>query len=278
MSFSVAISVYKNDDPEHFRMAMDSILNQSVSPDEVILVVDGPISGILSDFVEKYESEIKFLKVIRLAENKGHGIARKIGIEYCSNPLVAIMDSDDISVYNRFETQIHYFEENPNVDIVGGYISEFIDVIENIVGIRDVPLQDIDIKYYLKKRCPLNQVTVMFKKNSVLKSGSYQDWYCNEDYFLWCRMFLNGCIFGNISDVLVNVRVGKDMYNRRGGWKYFMSEAKLQKLMLNNKIVNHYEYIRNILIRFIVQVIIPGAVRGFVFRCLFRRSTNYEAA
>jgi len=272
VSFSVTISLYKNDNPGHFKEAMDSILNQSFPPDEIVLTVDGPIPDVLNDIVDKYESELQNLIVIRMPENKGLGIAHQIGVDHCTKPLIAIMDSDDIAVSNRFEMQLRYFAEKPDVDIVGGYFSDFMGSIENVVGIRNVPSNDIDIKKYLKKRCPFNQSTVMFKKDSVLKSGNYKDWHFNEDYYLWCRMLLNGCTFGNIPAVLTNFRVGRDMYNRRGGWKYFKSEAKLQKFMLENKIINICEYMVNVMIRFAVQIVLQDRMRGFIYCHLFRRN------
>ena len=69
-------------------------------------------------------------------------------------------------------------------------------------------------------------MTVMFRKDKILSVGNYIDWHYNEDYYLWIRLFLAGCQFANLPEVLVNVRVGKEMYQRRGGWKYFLSEAK----------------------------------------------------
>ena len=272
--FSVIISLYKNDNPGHFKIAMDSIINQTVLPNETVLTIDGPITDGLNELVVGYESKIKYLKIIRMPHNRGLGIARQIGVEQCSNELIAIMDSDDIAVPYRFERQLQYFEKNPEIDIVGSYVMDFTDNIENVIGIRDVPLKDSDIRKFLKKRCPFTHMTVMFRKEAVIKSGNYQDWHFNEDYYLWCRMFLNGCKFGNIPDVLIYVRVGKDFYNRRGGWKYFISEARLQKYMLDKKIICYYEYIFNVFLRFIVQILMPNTLRGFVFKHFFRRKMH----
>jgi glycosyltransferase involved in cell wall biosynthesis len=269
-TFSVTISVYKNDTPDHFSLAMNSIIEQTFPPNEIVLTIDGPISASLSDIISKYEKELCNLKIIRIPENKGQGIAHQIGVINCSHELIAIMDSDDIAVKDRFEKQIKCFEENPDIDILGGFIAEFIDDRDNIISIRSVPLEDNLIKKYLKRRCPFNQMTVMVRKNSVLNAGNYQDWYFEEDYYLWCRMFLNGCKFKNIPNILVYVRVGKAMYNRRGGWKYFKSEIKLQRFMLDNKIIIQFEYIINVVIRFVVQIIMPNTIRGLFFRYFFR--------
>ncbi|MDR0603648.1 MAG: glycosyltransferase [Bacteroidales bacterium] len=270
-TFSVTISVYKNDNPRFFIQAMDSIINQTVTPNEIVLTVDGPIPQDLNEIVIQYENKYNYIKVVRIEKNVGLGIAHQIGVQNSNYDLIAIMDSDDIAVPDRFEKQLRCFEENMGIDVLGGFIYEFIDTIDTIVAIRAVPLNHVEIIKYLKKRCPMNHVTAMFKKNAVLKSGNYQDWHFDEDYYLWCRMMLAGCMFKNISDVLVYVRVGKDMYERRGGWKYYKSEAQLQKFMLDNKVINFFEYIINVVIRFIVQVLLPNNIRSFIFKVYFRK-------
>lgn len=180
------------------------------------------------------------------------------------------MDSDDVAMPNRFEKQIKYLEDNPDCDIVGGQITEFIGSENNIVGKRTVPYTHSEIIHYLKSRCPFNHMTVAFKKNAILSAGGYIPWHYNEDYFLWIRMALNGCKFANFQDSLVNVRIGKEMYARRGGWKYFTSEEKLQRYMLQNHLVNIPQYLYNICGRFALQVLMPNNIRGWLFRNLFR--------
>lgn len=120
----------------------------------------------------------------------------------------------------------------------------------------------------------MNHVTVMFRKSEVLKAGNYQDWFWNEDYYLWIRMRLAGCKFANVPEVLVNVRTGSDMYARRGGIKYFRSEKALQKYMLDNNVIGFSTYLMNVLKRFIVQVLLPNDIRGWVFRTFARQNKN----
>lgn len=264
-NFSVSICTYGKDNPDWLKTAIESILNGTVKPSEVVLVVDGPVPDEIEAVIGNYENDPIF-KIVRLPENMGHGEARRIGLNNCSNELVALMDSDDISVPDRFEKQLSMFEKDEDLAIVGGNITEFIDNPENIVGKRIVPQEDKDIKEYLKDRCPMNQVTVMFKKSLVDKVGGYIDWFCEEDYYLWLRMYLAGMKFANLSDILVNVRVGEEMYSRRGGIKYFLSEAKLQKYMLNNKIIGFGTFFMNVVKRLIVQVLLPNSLRGWVFK------------
>ena len=263
--FSVAMCVYGKDNPAWFRQAIDSILSQSVMPEEIVLVVDGPVPPELDNEIIRCEQTEGF-HVIRLPQNVGHGNARRVSLENCQYEIVALMDADDICVSNRFETQLEFFKKEQNISIVGGNIAEFIGTPENIIGYRNVPCDDENIKIYLKKRCPMNQMTVMFRKKDVENAGGYLDWHCNEDYYLWIRMYLADSRFANVSEVLVNVRVGEEMYQRRGGIKYFLSEARLQTFMLKHKIINVPTYISNISKRLIVQVILPNRLRGWVFQ------------
>ena len=207
-------------------------------------------------------------KVIYLKDNQGHGNARRKGLSECTNDLVALMDSDDISLEKRFEKQLLKFAENESIDVCGGQIAEFVNSEDNIRSIRSVKLCDSDIKKDLKKRCPMNQVTVMFKKQAYNLAGGYIDWFCEEDYFLWARMAKNNCIFTNVNDVLVNVRTGLGMSARRGGWKYFKSEKKMQHYLLSNKIISYPRYLYNVLIRFFGEVVVPNFLRNKLFSLL----------
>ena len=214
-------------------------------------------------------------RIFQLQQNKGHGIARRKGLKECRNSLVALMDSDDINLSNRFESQLRAFYEHPELSIVGGQIAEFIGSSDNITGIREVPGKDQKIKEYMKKRCPMNQVSVMFRKEEVERSGGYLDWYCEEDYYLWARMALAGCNFYNVPDILVNVRVGDEMSARRGGMKYFLSEARMQFFLYKNRIIGFPLYLYNVMIRFCGEILIPSKLRVKLFK-LFRKQVNTE--
>ena len=270
--FSVAISVYKNDNPVFFDRALASIaIDQTVKPDEIVLVVDGPVSDEIDAVIEKYKKKTGILKVIRLPENKGLGNALRLAVNEARYEYIARMDSDDVSLSDRFETEIQAFMEDKDLDIVGGDISEFIGDEKNIVAKRVVPIKDRDIKKYMKTRCPLNHVSVMYKKASVKKSGNYMDLYWNEDYYLWIRMALDGAKMANTGKIAVNVRTGEDMYKRRGGMKYFKSELFLQKLMLKNRMINLSTFLFNVIKRFVFQIVLPSSIRGWVFRTLARQ-------
>lgn len=271
MKFSVVTSVYKNDNPAFVRTALESITQkQTLKPAEVVLVVDGPIPNELALVVKEYEYD-EIFHVIWLKENQGLGIALQKGVEAASNEIVMRMDSDDIAVPDRFEKQLKFMKKHPEIAICGGQIEEFIDEVDNIVGKRIVPCTDEEIHGYMKSRCPFNHMTVALRRSEVLRAGNYQPWFWNEDYYLWIRMMLAGCKFANLPDTLVNVRVGKDMYARRGGWKYFKSEAGIQKLMWEKGIISAPRFLFNVSARLAVQVLMPNWLRGFIFQKLFRK-------
>lgn len=271
--FSVIISVYEKDKPEFVRIAFDSMLfNQTIVPSEIVLVQDGPIPSELNTVINEYKKHFPMiLNIIRLEHNRGLGNALMIGVNNAKYDLVARMDSDDICLPNRFEIQLKYMELHPDVDIVGGQITEFISSPDNIISIREVPLDNDSIYQFMKSRCALNHVTVMFRRHSVLKVGNYQDWYWNEDYYLWIRMINEKCIFANLPDVLVNVRSGLNQYERRGGKKYYESEKNIKKLQLEYKMISKIEYIYYIVQRYIVQILMPDIIRGWFFRTFIRK-------
>lgn len=261
--YSVLMSLYIKEKPEYLRLAVDSMLNQTAKPDEIVLVEDGPLTEELYAVLDEYGDKITR---IRNEKNLGLGLALNVGLRACQNELVARMDTDDISKPERCEKQLQYFEQHPETDIVGGDIAEFIGDESNIVGKRVVPQTNEEIREYMKKRCAFNHVSVMYKKASVQAAGGYQDWFWNEDYYLWIRMWLNEAVFGNTGTVLVNVRTGEEMYQRRGGKKYFKSEKGLQDYMLEHGMIGFGTYAMNVSKRFIVQEMLPNSVRGWVFR------------
>lgn len=273
--FSVIMSVYEKENPSFFDRALQSITDeQTILPNEVVLVVDGFVPNEINVVIEKYQRKYTFFKVIRLEKNGGLGNALKIAIENTKYDLIARMDSDDIAVKDRFEQQLKIFESAPDVDVLGGGISEFIDSEENIVAYRNVPTDNMEIKKYMRNRNPFNHMSVMYKKSAVLSAGGYKDWYLHEDWYLWIRMSECGAVMRNTDTVLVNVRVGRDMYKRRGGMKYYKSGKRLQKYMLAHKIIGFGTYISNICKRFVVQVMMPNGLRGWVFKKFLRKNRH----
>ena len=126
VQFSVLMSVYEKEKPDFLKSAIDSILNQSIKPDEIVIVKDGKLTKELDNIINSYaEQNPNLFNIVELLENKGLGTALAIGVEKCKNEIIARMDTDDICVYNRFEKQLEIFRNNPNIAMVGSCIDEF---------------------------------------------------------------------------------------------------------------------------------------------------------
>jgi len=263
------MSVYNKENPNYLKESINSMLQQTVKPDEIVIVKDGPLTEGLELVLKEFSCNI-CIKYITLEHNLGLGRALEIGLEHCSNEFVARMDTDDISLNNRCEKQLEYFQVNPNLSMVGTAISEFINDPSDIVSCRRVPTNDREIKEYLKTRSPFNHPSVMFKKTEVQKAGSYKHWYLNEDYYLWIRMFLNNCEFANIDEPLVSMRINEETFLRRGGWDYFMTQKKIFDYMLEKKVINIFLYCYNNLIRFITRLLIPNKMRKWLYKKVLR--------
>jgi len=271
--YSVLMSLYIKEKPEYLKLAIQSMVDQTYKPDEIVIVKDGKITPELQQVLDSFASQYPDLfNIVGYEENRGLGLALNYGLEHCKNELVARMDTDDISVLNRCEKQLAFFQSNPNTTILGGQIDVFIACPEEVIGKRIVPETYSNLKEFMKKRCPFNHMTVMFKKSDVINVGNYQDWFWNEDYFLWIRLALKGFVFANLPETLVHARVGVEMYRRRGGIKYFESEARLQRYMRENKAISFPRYCVNIIERFIIQVLIPNRLRGVLFKLLARKN------
>ncbi len=250
MQFSVLMSVYKNTKPDELRDCIDSLLNQTVKADEYIIVKDGPLSDDLNVFLTQLQLTYDNFVFVNLEQNVGLGNALREGMERCAYEVVARMDTDDICVKDRFEKQIKFFEEDEQLSVLGSNVAEFTESIDNVIAYREVPGSHKEICEFLKKRDPFNHMTVMFRKSHVMAAGGYLPWHYNEDSYLWARMFLNGAKFANINENLVFARVGKEMYARRGGYKYFKSEKGILKFKKKNRIIGFGTYLFQVVARF----------------------------
>lgn len=220
--FCCLLSVYAGDDPAHLHAALNSIFEQTLKPNDVVLVIDGPITVDLEQVIAKFTQCV----CLRLPSNVGRGPALRIAIESSHYEYIALMDADDLARKDRFYLQAKYMSEFPDCVLLGGCISEFHAQPHDSIAIRKVPLTDSDIRHFAFWRNPFNQMTVMFKRSAVLNAGNYRDARNFEDYDLFLRMLSEGGRVANLEDVLVDARVGNDMIGRRIGVEYAKREMK----------------------------------------------------
>ena len=271
--YSVLMSVYKNDDPDFLKIALESIYDkQTHKPDEVVVVFDGPLKEQLYDVLNAFQKGREdVVKYYPQEVNHGLGEALRIGSELCTGDYILRMDSDDISDARRFEKQIAYVEAHPEVDAVGSDIAEFNeDPTKEDMRTRICPARHEDIVRMCKKRNPMNHVTACIKRSSLMKAGGYQTLLLLEDYLLWINMIVAGCKLANINESLVYVRVGNGFDGKRGSRERIVGWSKLQEIMLKHGMINHVEAIMNKLyIRAIVKT--PVELKKWLYNKVLRK-------
>jgi len=266
MSLSVLLPVYRNDHPEHLETSINSIVTQTRQPEELVIVQDGPIPDSLDEVVRnsKIESDLA-VKIVRLERNSGLGTALRVGMRHCESEYVARMDADDLAVPHRFETQMNFLESNPEIDIVGSYITEFADSSEETLALRKVPTDHESIAKMARFRSPFNHGTVVLRRDMAMKAGNYRTVDRMEDWDLWSRMLLAGALGANIPEVLLKVRAGESLYERRGGWEYAREEIRQQVDFLRREFVTSGQFVRNLLLRVPLRCL-PNSARGIIYK------------
>ena len=273
--FSVLMTTWKGEKSEYLKASLDSILvNQTLKPENLVLVIDGPIAQELENLVKSYEENFKDkITVVRLPENVGQSKASAAGIPYIKTEIFARMDSDDICLPQRFEKEYNYLIDHPDISVVGGWISEFETDPSIICSIRQVPQKHDDIAAMFKNRMPINNVTTMMRIDALVKAGGYGRDTVNEDYSVYAHMWVNGCKFHNLQETLVNVRVGNGMTSRRGDFRIYKDWKKDQIYLYQNK-KETWIQMKISCFKCFVFVIMPTPVKNFLYKYVLRKKTN----
>lgn len=254
MSFSVLLSVYAKEQPGYFNQAFLSIWDQqTLKPNQIVLVKDGPLTAELDAEIQGWQEKLgEVLTVVELPENVGLGAALNEGLKACKHELVARMDTDDIAMPDRFEKQFTFMQNNPNVAVCSGLIEEWSQDYSYKISERRLPLTHQEIAKFAKRRSPISHAAVMFRKSAVLAVGGYPNIY-PEDYPLWGSMLAQGYIFANLPDLLLKVRVGNALTERRG-LQFLKGEIKIYKYLLDIGFINRFEYLTNCILRGVVRL------------------------
>lgn len=197
------MAVFCKDSPSFLKLTLDSILNQTLKASEVVIVKDGPLTDELENLLLSYKKSL-VLVIITLKESQGLGVALRLGLDACKYQFVARIDSDDVCYPTRFEMQIHEFKKNSLLDIVGSFATE-IDNKGTDKGVRIVPVENRLIHKFVWT-CPVIHPSVMFKRKSIIKIGSYYPLRFRQDYDLWFRAVKYGLVFLNIPQTLIKYR------------------------------------------------------------------------
>ena len=265
------MSVYKNEKHDYLREALESVVKQTVMPNEIVIVKDGllteELDAVINEYSEKYSA---LFKIVAFEKNRGLGLALRDGVLACSYEYIARMDTDDIAKPDRFEKQIKFLEEYPEIALLGSWIKEFSTNPQVPDTITRLPCKNEEILKFAKSRNPFRHMTLIFKKQAVLDSGNYRNFLWFEDYDLWVRVMQKDYKVANLPEFLVDVRADSKMFARRGGWKYLKQDVNFQKFLLESKFITIFGFVKNVVVRSVVRLV-PNGVRILVYRGLLRK-------
>jgi len=275
MNFSVLMSIYIKEKASFLNECFESIwIKQFFKPNEIVVVLDGPITPDLSKVLVFWKSILNdVLKIIILEKNVGLGNALNIGLRNCSNEWVFRMDTDDICMPDRFEKQLAFIESNPDVVLFGGQVLEFENEPNDFQVLKSVPTTNEEIRLFSQKRCPFNHMTVAYKKSIILELGGYQHHLFMEDYNLWLRVIGADYKVANLADVVLYARVGNGMHARRKGLEYIKSEKQLLNLKKDLKLQNPLYANMLFLIRSMFRLM-PSALLGKIYNTFLRKKVS----
>jgi glycosyltransferase involved in cell wall biosynthesis len=270
--FSLLVSVYDGDRADHIRRAFRSAVDdQTVPPDQVVIVQDGPVRDELARCLADLAAGSPVpVTLVPLERNVGLGPALDRGIEAAWYDVVARMDADDVAMPHRFEVELPLIRD---ADLVGAGLLEFVDDTDDIVGRRIPPTDPARIQRYARLADPFNHPTVVYRRQAVLAAGGYGDLPLMEDYALFARMLGNGARAVNVAEPLVFYRVGSTAFKRRGGARLFRSELRLQREFRRDGFTTAAEYVRNVLLRGGYRLI-PWWCRRAVYRPIAIRNAG----
>ena len=261
--FSVLISIYRKENPLWFREALDSVFAQTVQPDEIVLVEDGPLTSELYAVIDEYKEKYPIFNIVKNETNLGLGLALANGVKAAKNDILARMDTDDIIPPHRFATQLAKIEEG--YDVVSCWSELFTKDMKEKIALKTRPENHEDIVKLAHRRSPVCHAACLIRKPALEKAGNYQHCKLYEDYHLWARMIMSGAKFYNIQESLYYVRTTPEQMNRRSGLDYLRTEHSFFKEFKKMGFFSTKDYLVNSAIRVIVRLM-PGGFKQKVLK------------
>ncbi len=264
--FSVLMSVYKNENPIWFKEALDSIFANTIQPNEIVLVKDGPLTEELDLIIKQYSDKYPIFNIIANSENLGLGLSLRKGVVACKYDIIARMDTDDIIPADRFEKELIALKQD--IDVVSCIPIIFVDTPSNIIAKKKKPELHDDIVKMAKRRTPICHAATMMRKEAILNAGNYLSKLYYEDYHLWIRMIMSGAKFYNIQEPLYYVRTYPTQISRRHGLAYLKRELGYLNEFYKMGFYSAYDLFVNSAIR-IVGRLVPRKLSSGLFKIIW---------
>lgn len=211
------------------KQSIDSILQQSFTDFEFIIIDDNPEREDLKECLEYYKSSDSRVKIIYNTTNIGLTQSLNKGMEVAEGEYIARMDADDIAVSSRFEKQVRLLDSRPDIGVCGSNI-RFFDCADYEYKFPEVHQ---DMFWFLKSY--MAHPASMIRK-SILRNEYYDTRYVvSQDYALWVRLYEEGIHMYNIQEVLL-------FYRKSVGQISIKRNTKQKELSrgLRVRALNHY--------------------------------------
>lgn len=235
---AIVLPVYKNDKVDYFNMSVESILRQTYPFIHLYLGVDGPIGDDLRAALNSLESRPR-VTVVWFEENRGLACVLNDLIDMCFAAgfrYIARMDADDLSLDDRIEKQIHFMLNHPEIDVVGGAITEIDEEGKDRNKVIVYPESPAECRKFFSRRNPHAHPAVLFRKSFFDKMGGRKyrpEYRQNQDTMLWLDGFAHNTNNANIPDVVLKFRMTESLFKkRRNGWKFAKKQFK-DRLLIN---------------------------------------------
>ena len=218
MKLAVILPAYNAE--AHLAECLDSLLNQTFQDFCILAINDASIDN-TSKILESYAKMDPRLRVYHFTQNQGEPSAGKLAkdiLNYMNVEYVARMDADDICAPHRFEKQIQYLDNHPEIDILGSNAVIFHhERTEKSPEISDLPLLDKDIKaHFSLARGHMINPSVMWRHSIIKELGlNYAQTSTAPDFHMWIQCALNGKTFANLPEPLLFYRVHSEQESQK---------------------------------------------------------------
>jgi glycosyltransferase involved in cell wall biosynthesis len=251
--------------------ALNSLVNQTLVPSEIVLVKDGVLPQDLEAVIMTFnQSNPNLMKCVSLQKNTGLGNALYVGLKECTYSLIARMDSDDISRKDRFYKQVTYMNNNLQTMVLGSDIEEFNNHPGDLKRVRRLSADPKDLAKLSRLRNPLNHPSVIFRKEKILEVGSYKTMPLFEDYYLWLRIIKSGGEIVNMNETLLDFRVGGGMINRRHGLSYMKKEWHFYFSAWSEGLLKNTDFFKVIILRLPLRLL-PLKFMALIYKGVLRK-------
>ncbi len=199
---SVVIPVYNAE--KYIGEAIEGILNQTFKDFELILVNDCSTDNTL-EIMQKYAKQDERIKILTNEKNLKVCKTANRGIKEARGEYIVKQDADDWSYPDRIEKQVKYMDSHPQVVLSSGNM-QMCDKDMNIKNRTHFPTIDESIKKVLLQYNPMVHSAMIYRKDTFIEVGGYENITNSEDYLLTMKMASKGQL-GNLEDILIKYRV-----------------------------------------------------------------------